>query len=92
MSQPIITIIPTPNCRRSRKVLAFLQEHNIPFEQVAFDSLPGQRLQKKHQFRASPGILVNGISINPYEILIREQCRVDAEKALALFSTGEQND
>ena len=94
MVQPTITIIPAPNCRRSRKVLAFLQEQNIPIEQVALDSAEGQRLQEKHQFRASPGILVNGVTLNPYDILIQEQCRVDEDKALAVFvpDSTDQND
>lgn len=87
-----ITILPAPNCRRSRKVLAFLQEQGISFEQIALDSPEGQDLQEKHQFRASPGILVDGVSVNPYEILIQKQCRVDEGKALALFGTGKQND
>jgi glutaredoxin len=89
MNQPQITILPAPNCRRSRKVLAFLQEQGIPFEQIALDSPEGQRLQEVHQFRASPGILVDGIQINPYEILIQEQCRVDEAKARSLFQNGE---
>ncbi|MBN1667030.1 MAG: hypothetical protein JW862_08070 [Anaerolineales bacterium] len=86
MTPPTITLIPAPNCRRSRKVLAFLQEQSIPYEQVALDSPEGQRLQEQHQFRASPGILVDGISLNPYDILIQGQCRMDESKALAVFT------
>ena len=85
MSQPAITIIPAPNCRRSRKVLEFLKEQDIPFEQVVLDSPEGQNLQERNQFRASPGILVDKVSINPYDILIQKQCRVNEEKALTLF-------
>ena len=92
MNQPKITILPAPNCRRSRKVLAFLHEQNIPFEQVTPDSPEGQRLQAKYHLRASPGILVNGVSVNPYDILIQEQCRVDQGKALALFQADERNE
>lgn len=83
---PRITILPAPRCRRSKKVLAFLQAHAIPFEQIGIDSPDGQRLQQQHQFRASPGILIDGEPLNPYEILLKPQCRMDKEKALQLFT------
>jgi hypothetical protein len=48
-------------------------------------SIEGQHLQENYQFRASPGIIVDEVNINPYDILIQKQCRVNEEKALALF-------
>ena len=38
---------------------------------------------------ASPGVLVDGVSDNPFDLLIQPACRVDDEKAQALFSTND---
>ena len=80
-----ITILPAQGCRRSRRVLAYLNEKQIPYTRIELESEEGQALSKKHQLRSSPGILVNGRLINPFDILIQPACRVAAEKAQALF-------
>jgi hypothetical protein len=36
---------------------------------------------KKYQFLASPGILVDGVNVNPYEVLIQSECRINETKA-----------
>ncbi len=87
--KPEIVIVAAANCRRTLTILAFLEEHNIPHRQVSLDSKEGQQLLDRHQFRSSPGILVDGTSVNPFEILIREQCRVDERKALDIFQAGK---
>lgn len=81
-----ITILPYKNCLRSKKVLEFLNKHQIPYEQVSPESQSGKRLYNQYQFRASPGIIVEGKSINPYDILIWKECRINEEKALGLFT------
>lgn len=80
-----ITIIPYPNCKRSEKIISFLEENGIPFREVPSESPEGQQLYDQYQFLASPGIIVNNTSINPYQILVWKECRVNVEKALELF-------
>lgn len=60
--------------------MEYLQAHRIPFQQFELDSAEGQQLMATYQFKASPGILVEGVSINPYEVLIQPACRVNEEK------------
>lgn len=66
--------------------MEFLNTHRIPYEQVSPESQAGKQLYDQFQFRASPGIIVEGKSINPYDILIWKECRINEEKALRLFS------
>ncbi len=90
-SEPQVTIVSTKNCRRSKKVLEFLAERGISHQQLSLDSIRGQELWEKHQFRASPGILVDGISINPYDILDQKHCRVNEDQALVVFRAPSNN-
>lgn len=80
-----ILILPAKGCRRSRKILEFLQANQIPFQRIELESPEGLELMEKHHFLASPGILVDGISINPYDLLIQPVCRVDEMKARQVF-------
>lgn len=75
-----ITVLPAKGCRRSRKILKYLQAHHIPFQRVELDSPEGEQLMEKHHFLASPGILVDEVSINPYDVLIQLECRVNEPK------------
>ncbi len=85
---PQIVILPAPSCRRSRKLLEYLESRGIPFTRIDLDSAEGRALAEEHGFRASPGILVNGVSVNPYDLLIPAQCRVDEEKARDIRRRG----
>lgn len=87
-----ILILPARNCRRSRKVIAFLQSHGIPFRQIELETPEGQQYAQRYEMRASPGIVVDGVSINPYDILLQKECRVDEGKALSLFLNQEKLD
>ena len=84
-----ITILPRKGCRRSKKVMAYLQEHDIPFKTIALESPQGEALMERHQFLASPGILVDGDSINPYDILIQEKCQIDEENLREIFGLNQ---
>lgn len=75
-----ITVLPAKGCRRSRKILEYLQENQIPFQRVELDSPEGEQLMEKHHFLASPGILVDGLSVNPFDLLIQPECRVNETK------------
>lgn len=85
MSLPEIVILPAPRCRRSRKILEYLTSQDIPFRRIELESPEGQALMMQHDFRASPGILVDGMSVNPFDLLIQPACRVDVERAQKIF-------
>ncbi len=67
-------------------MLEFLDAHKIPYQLISENSPEWDQLHTQYQFRASPGIIVDGKSINPYDILIWKECRINEEKALALFT------
>jgi len=85
MTLPKITILPAPGCRRSRRILEYLDQHSIPFTRIPLDSQEGAVIAEQYKMRASPGILIDGVSVNPHELLIQPACRVDEEKARAIF-------
>lgn len=80
-----IVILPARGCRRSRRLLEYLQAHGISFTRIELESPEGQALAAQHDLRASPGILVDGVSVNPFELLIQPACQVDESKARAMF-------
>lgn len=84
-----ITLLPLKGCRRSKKLLGYLRDKGIPFNTINLDSPEGKELMSKHHFLASPGILVDGVSINPYDVLIPEQCRVNEESLSTIFGLDE---
>ena len=81
-----IIVLPARGCRRSRRLLDYLQAHDIPFTRIDLESPEGQALAEQHDLRASPGILVDGVSVNPFDLLIQPACRVDDDKARAVFA------
>ena len=80
-----IVILPAQGCRRSQRVLAYLRGQQIPFREIALESAEGQVLAARYDLRASPGILVDGVSVNPFDLLIQPACVIDDEQARALF-------
>lgn len=82
---PDILILPAPGCRRSRRILEYLTRSEIPFTSIPLESPAGTALAEKYDMRASPGILVDGVSVNPFSLLIQPACRVDEEKAKTTF-------
>jgi len=89
MRLPEIMILPAPGCRRSRRILEYLERYGIPFTRIPLDSQEGAVMAEKYNLRASPGILVDGVSVNPFELLIQPACRVDEEKAQAIFLSDD---
>ena len=85
-----ITILPAKDCRRSRKILEYLRANRIPFQQIELDSPEGGRLMEQYHFLASPGILVDGVSINPFDLLIQPQCLVNEPKLRQIFDLNEE--
>ena len=83
---PNITILPARDCRRSRKIIAYLEQCKIPFTRIDLESAEGQALATQYDLRASPGILVDGELTNgPFDLLIQPQCLVNETAAEALF-------
>ena len=80
-----VTVLPAKGCRRSRKILEYLLAKQIPFQRVELDSPEGEQLMAKHHFLASPGILVDGVSINPFDLLIQTECRVNEPNLKQVF-------
>ena len=70
----------------------YLQAHDVPFTRIDLESPEGQALAAQYDLRASPGILVDGVSVNPFELLRQPACRVDEERVQALLRGGEPTD
>lgn len=88
-----IIVLPAPGCRRSRRILEYLERQGIPFTRIPLDSPEGAALAVKHSILASPGLLVDGVSVNPYDLLVQPACRVDSDAAGHIFivpSTGAE--
>ena len=85
MSERNIVILPARNCRRSQKIVEYLERGGIPFTRIELESPEGRALAEQHQMRASPGILVDGKSVNPFDLLIQPECRMDEAAANQWF-------
>ncbi|NOZ62316.1 MAG: glutaredoxin [Calditrichaeota bacterium] len=73
-NKPIL-ILRTRNCRKSNLVIRFLQNNNIPHEVKSLETDPeAQQIAKKLNILSSPGIVVNGQVVNPYELI--ENCQI----------------
>lgn len=89
-NQREIVILPAPRCRRSKRILEYLAARGIPYRRVDPDSPEGTQLAVRYDFRASPGILVNGASINPFDLLVQPGCRIDEKQAQSIFTGAEK--
>ena len=74
-------ILPARNCRRCRNIVEYLNQEGIPFTRIELESAEGRALTEKHGMRALPGILVHGVSVDPFDPLIQPECRVDEDAA-----------
>lgn len=85
MSDQNILILRTYKCRKSDIIINFLKEENIPHIVRYLDrDEEAQRIAKKFKIMASPGIIVNNQSVNPYHLV--EKCRVkEPEKTKRMF-------
>ncbi len=83
--QDKILIIRTQQCRKSDVIIRFLKENNVPHEIKYVETDPeAQRLFKAFNLKASPGIIINNQSVNPYGLV--ERCKVkEPEKTKKLF-------
>lgn len=80
-----IVILPAANCRRSKKVLAYLDEEQVPYTRIGLETAEGQALVEEHELRSSPGILIDGDLVNPFDILEVPSCRIKESVARQMF-------
>ena len=83
-----IVVVSAQGCRRSRAMLAYLERQGIPLTHIAAESAEGQDLIDRYSLRASPGILVDGVSISPFDLLIPPVCQVDEDAAQRAFGAA----
>lgn len=79
-----VTVLPARGCRRSRRIMEYLAQHGISYAHVALESAEGQALAAQYDLHASPGILVDGVSVNPFDLL-ESGCRVNEAQARRLL-------
>lgn len=84
-----IVILPAEGCRRSKAILAYLEENDIPYSRIDLASPDGQEMAERYEIRSSPGIIVDGELVNPFDLLIRPACRVNDEAARRLLRIEE---
>lgn len=80
-----IVILPAANCRRSQKVLIYLDERQVPYTCIDLESDAGLQMMAAYNLRSSPGILVDGVLVNPFDILEAPSCRIKEPAARQLF-------
>ena len=84
-----ITVVRGQRCRRSDLIVRALQAQGIPFRLVQAEGEEGRALIAEYDLRASPGILVDGRSINPFDLI--HDCRVD-DGAVRRLLLGEEHE
>ncbi len=84
-----IIILPAANYRRSQKVLAYLDENQVTYTRIDLETEKGQQLITDYELRSSPGILVDGVLVNPFDILEAPSCRIKEPTARQLFGLEE---
>ncbi|MDZ7402291.1 MAG: hypothetical protein ONB37_19210 [candidate division KSB1 bacterium] len=85
MGNKTIIILRTRQCRRSDLIIKFLQAEKMPHIVKLLEEDPeAQQLAQQFDIRSSPGIIVNGQVVNPYQMI--ENCQIkDRVKARRLL-------
>ncbi len=80
-----IVIVRNRKCRKSDVVVRFLGQEQMAFEVLYLgEDKEADELAKKYGILASPGIIINGTTINPYQLV--EHCKVkDSEGTKKIF-------
>jgi glutaredoxin len=70
-----ITIVRNRRCRKSDVVVRFLEQEQIPHRVLYLgEQEEADRLAEQYHLKASPGIIINGQTVNPYHLV--EKCHV----------------
>ncbi|OPX32875.1 hypothetical protein B1H10_06840 [candidate division KSB1 bacterium 4484_188] len=80
-----VLILRSNKCRKSDAIVNFLEREQIPHRVKILDKDPeAQNLAQEFHIQASPGIIINNQSVNPYNLV--ERCQVkDRENTKRLF-------
>jgi glutaredoxin len=80
-----IIIVRNRKCRKSDIVVRFLSQEQMPFEVLYLgEDKEADELARKYEILASPGIIINGTAVNPYQLV--EHCKVkDVKGTKKLF-------
>lgn len=84
-----IILVRGKRCHRSNLLVNDLQTRAVPFRLVEAESEEGRVLIAQYDLRASPGIIVDGRSVNPFDLI--HDCRVD-DGAVRHLLLGEEAD
>lgn len=84
MSKQIV-ILPAEGCRRSQRVLNYLDENEVAYKRIDLETEEGQALMERHNLRSSPGLFVDGVLVNPFDILEAPSCRIKEAVARRIF-------
>jgi glutaredoxin len=84
-----IIILPAANCRRSQKVLAYLDENQVAYTRINLETEQGEQMMAEYELRSSPGILVDGVLVNPFDILEAPSCRIKETAVRPLFGLSK---
>lgn len=57
ITEPNIIILPAQNCRRSRKVMTYLDERRVPYTAVPLESPEGVELAEQYHLCACRGMV-----------------------------------
>ncbi|MBK8989977.1 MAG: hypothetical protein IPM39_28610 [Chloroflexi bacterium] len=80
-----IVILPAANCRRSQKVLPYLDENQVAYTPIDLETEKGQQMMAEYELRSSPGILVDGVLVNQLNIPKASSCRMKETAVHRLF-------
>ena len=85
MKKHEIIILRTRRCRKSDLIIQFLETEQVPHVVKSLETdAEAQRLARELNILSSPGIIVNGQVVNPYQMI--ENCQIkDREKAKELL-------
>lgn len=70
------------------KVLAYLDERQVPYQRIDLETAVGQQMMAQYAMRSSPGILVDGMLVNPFDILELPACQILEPQASQIFGIG----
>ena len=88
-----ILILRTRYCRKSNLIIRFLENYNIPHEVKSLETDPdAQKIAARLNILSSPGIVVNGQAVNPYELIENCQIKNPAETKQLLQNLLEEDE
>ncbi len=66
--------------------MAYLDDQQVAYTAIPLETPRGRKLVQQHGLNDSPGILVDEVSINPFEIIITPACLLDEARPAEVFN------